>query len=78
MYPVYVVLGKGNEVPFTCRLGLNPVSTNGTGGDNPFWTHAYGNLKRPGNKVLQRFNVDPKPHEYQVGDTVVYRMKLES
>jgi hypothetical protein len=39
---------------------------------------AYGNLKRARSEVLQRFNVNRKAHEYQVGDTVLYKMRLES
>jgi len=48
-----------------------------SGGNNrSFWSQAYCNWKEAGRKVSKRFNVDRKPHKYQVGDTVLYRMKL--
>jgi len=77
--PDKLFLGRELTSPFLVRWDSTPVSTNGTGGDNPSsWTQTYGNLKRVKSKVLQRFNVDRKPHEYRVGDTVVYRLRLTS
>jgi len=77
--PDKVFLGREMKSSLLVRWDLTPISTNGTRGDNQsFWTQAYSNLKRARSKVGTRHDVDRKPHEYQVGDTVVYRMRLAS
>ena len=43
-----------------------------------FWTQAYEFLKRPKSKVAVRYNAKRKPHQYSVGDTVVYRLHVVS
>lgn len=35
-------------------------------------------MKQARNKVAKRYDVDRNPHEYQVGDTVVCRIRLAS
>jgi len=45
-------------------------------GRQSFWTQAYNNLKWARNKVVKRYDIDRKPHTYQVDDTVVYRIRL--
>jgi len=47
-------------------------------GRQSFWTQAYNHLKWARNKVAKRYDIDRNPHTYQVGDTVVYRMRLAS
>ena len=43
-----------------------------------FWTQAYQNLRRAKEKVARRYDLKRKPHRYQIGDTVVYRLNLIS
>lgn len=43
-----------------------------------FWTQAYSNLKAARDKVARRYNANRKPHEYKVGDLVMFRKNLVS
>ena len=43
-----------------------------------FWTQAYENLKRPRSKFALSYDANRKPHQYSVGDTVVYRLYVVS
>ena len=42
-----------------------------------FWETAYENLIRA-KKVAQRYNLNRRSHQYQVGDTVLYRLNVVS
>jgi hypothetical protein len=39
---------------------------------------AYKNLMQARRKVARRYDVTRKPHQFQIGDTVVYRLNLAS
>ena len=48
-------------------------------GDNQvFWEQALKNLKSARNKVARRYDVSRLPSPYQVGDMVMYRLRLDS
>ena len=42
------------------------------------WARACKNLRSANRKVARRFNEGRKPHQFRVGDTVMYRMNLVS
>jgi len=72
-------LGKELKCPLLVWWDLSPASTDGTGEANQsFWTQDYRSLKQARNKVSRRYDANRKPHQYRVGDTVVYHMKLAS
>ena len=48
------------------------------GANQSFWTQAYRNLRQARNKVARRYDANRKPRQYQVGDTVVVRLKTAS
>jgi hypothetical protein len=43
-----------------------------------FWTQAYNNLKAARDRVARRYNENRKPHQYKVGDLVMYKRNLVS
>ena len=43
-----------------------------------FWAQAYQNLRSARTRVVQRFNKGRSPHQFRVGDTVMYRKHLVS
>jgi hypothetical protein len=73
-------LGRDLGCPLGVQWKLAPEII-GEGSDEKtrlFWTRAYANLQRARRAVARRFNKDRKPHSFQVGDTVRYRLKLKS
>jgi hypothetical protein len=42
-----------------------------------FWTQVYENLKLAWSKVARRYDANRKPHQYRVGDTVVFRLNVD-
>jgi hypothetical protein len=77
--PDKLFLGREMKTPLEVRWDLSPEN-NGNGGDpdQSFWTRAYYNLKLANKRVAERYKSDRKPHQYRVGDTVVYRLNLTS
>jgi len=64
-----------------CHLGvrwdLSSVNNGDFDGRNQsFWTRAYHNLQVAGKRVARRYNQNDTPHQYCVGDTVRYQLKL--
>jgi hypothetical protein len=60
-------------------MGFVPEDIDGEGEANQaFRTRAYRNLKLASKKVSRRYESNRKPHEYNVGDTVMYRLNLVS
>ena len=43
-----------------------------------FWERTYQNLKSARKRVAQRLNKGRSPHQFRVGDTVMYRKHLVS
>ena len=43
-----------------------------------FWTQAYSNLKAARDRVAHRYNENRKPHQYKVGDLVMFKRNLVS
>ena len=79
MYPVKFLLGRELRCPLSVRWDLSPEGTDGTGEVNQsFWTQVYENLKQARSKVARRYDSNCKPHQYRVGDTVVYRLHMVS
>jgi hypothetical protein len=78
--PDKLFLGREMGCPLGVQWELTPeIIWDGTGEHNClFWTCAYANLQRARRTVARRFNQGRKPHSYQVGDTVRYRLKLVS
>ena len=48
------------------------------GSESVVWTQAYENLRKARSKVARRYDANRKPHQYRVGDTVVYRLHVVS
>jgi hypothetical protein len=72
-------LGGELKCPLLVRWDLSPLSMVGTGdATQSFWTQAYRNLRQARNKVARRYDANLKLHKYQVGDTVVFRLKVAS
>jgi len=77
--PDKLFLGTELKHPLLVRWDLFFVSTDGTGETNQsFWTQACKNLTQARKKVARRYDVNRKPYQFQVGDTVVYCMNLAS
>jgi hypothetical protein len=77
--PDKLFLGRELKSPVEVRWNLTPVYQQSTGkGEKSFWTRAYCNLRMARNKVAKRYDSCRKPHEYRVGDTVMYKMRLSS
>ena len=72
-------LGREMKSPLDIRwnLPLEKVGNNGHSNQS-FWTEAYRNLRLECKRVATRYNKDHKPHQFQVGDMVVYRLHLAS
>jgi hypothetical protein len=72
-------LGRELKSPLEVRWDLTPEYEQSTGeGEKSLWTQAYCNLRRARNKVAKRYDSCRKPHEYRVGDIVMYKMRLSS
>jgi hypothetical protein len=77
--PDKLFLGRELMCPLLVRWDLSSASTDGTGEPNQsFWKQTCKNLMQARKKVAQRYDVNRKPHQFQVGDTVVYRTNLAS
>jgi hypothetical protein len=77
--PDKLFLGRELKCPLSVRWDLSPAGTDGTEeGDHSFWTQAYENLKRARSKFARRHNASRRPHQYRVGDTVVFRVHTVS
>jgi len=77
--PDKLFLGRELKCPLAVRWDLTPES-NGAMEHMPpkFWETAYKNLIRAQRRVAHRYNSKRKPHQYQTGDTVLYRLNLVS
>jgi hypothetical protein len=65
--------------PLEVQWDLSPENIDGKGEANQaFWTQAYRNLKLASKKVARRYDSNRKPHQYNVGDTVMYHLNLVS
>jgi hypothetical protein len=64
------------KCPLEVQWDLSPENTDGEG--EAFWTKAYRNLKLASKKVARRHDSNRKPRQYNVGDTVMYRLNLVS
>jgi len=72
--PDKLFLGRELKCPLSVRWDLSSAGTDGTGeSEHSFWTQAYQNLKRARSKVARRYNALRRPHQYRVGDSVVFR-----
>ena len=49
-----------------------------SGGNQAIWTRACENLKATRRRVASRFNERRSPHQFNVGDTVMFRRNLVS
>jgi hypothetical protein len=77
--PRRLFLGREMKCPLDMRWNLSLENADDTGKANQaFWTQALRNLKLACRRVARRYNRDRKPHQYQVGDTVMYRLNLVS
>jgi len=66
-------------MPFGVRWDLSPMNNGDVDGTNQsFWTRIYRNLKLASKRVARRYNQNRKPHQYRVGETVRYQLKLSS
>ena len=75
--PDKLFLGREFKCPLIARWDLSPEKTCANERENQlFWAQAYRNLRRAKEKVARRYDLKRKPHPYQVGDTVVYRLNL--
>ena len=50
----------------------------GVSSGQSFWAQAYDNLRIARNKVADRYNLGRRPHQFKVGDTVMYKKNLVS
>jgi hypothetical protein len=77
--PDQLFLGRELGCPLSVRWDLSPE---GTGGNEEstrlFWTRAYENLKLARSKVARMYDAKRKPHQYRVGETVVFRLNIAS
>ena len=76
--PDKLLLGREMRSPLDVRWDLSPENVVVSQDNNQFWTDAYRNLQLACKKVARRYNTTHKPHTYQVGDMVVYRLNLVS
>ena len=77
--PDILFLGREMKCPLAVRWDLSPVYSGQIRNNDPnFWSEVYARLKRASSKVARRYNEGRKPHNFQVGDTVRYRLKLIS
>jgi len=77
--PDKLFLGRELKCPLSVRWDLSSVSVDGPGEPNQsFWTQAYENLMQAKSKVARRYNANRKPHQFRIGDTVIYCLNLAS
>jgi hypothetical protein len=77
--PDKLFLGRELKSPLEVRWDLTQVDEQSAGESTTlFWAQAYANLRRARNKVAKRYDRGRKPHEYRVGDIVMYKMRLAS
>ena len=77
--PDLLFLGREIKSPLVSRWDLSSMDTNAksTAGQS-FWARAYQNLRSARRKVAQRLNDGREPHQFKVGNTVMYRKHLVS
>jgi hypothetical protein len=72
-------LGRELNCPLIIRWDLSSQNINGTESEiRAFWVQSYRNLKSANKKVARRYDLKQKPHQYRVGDMVLYRLNLRS
>jgi len=77
--PDLLFLGREIKTPLETRWDLSPMDGNAKSvASQSFWEKAYQNLKSAHKRVAQRFNKGRSPHQFRVGDTVMYRKHLVS
>jgi hypothetical protein len=77
--PDKLFLGRELMSPLDVVWDLTHREVDKSDGDNQvFWEQALQNLKSARNKVARRYDVNRLPSPYQVGDMVVYRLRLDS
>jgi hypothetical protein len=77
--PDKLFLGRELGCPLSVRWDLSPVGIDGNEESTRlFWTRAYENLKLAWSKVARRYDAKRKPHQYGVGETVVFRLNIAS
>lgn len=77
--PDKLFLGREMRSPLEVRWDLSPKNTGNIEDPNQSsWTQAHRNLKLASKRVAKRYVMNRKPHQYKVGDLVVYRLNLAS
>jgi len=77
--PDLLFLGREIKSPLETRWDLSSMDTNAKSmAGQSFWAQAYQNLRSARKRVAQRFNKGRNPHQFRVGDTVMYRKHLVS
>jgi hypothetical protein len=60
-------------------VGFIPEGFDNAGESNQlYWTQVYKNLKLDRSRVACMYNANRRPHRYQVGDAVVFRLNVVS
>jgi len=77
--PDLLFLGRKIRSPLDSRGDLPSLEVDvKSGEDQALWTRACENLKAARRRVARRFNERCSPHQYNVGDTVMYKRNLLS
>jgi len=77
--PDLLFLGREIKTPLETRRDLSSMDGNAKSvASQSFWAQAYQNLRSARKRVAQRFNKGRSPHQFRVGDTVMYRKHLVS
>jgi hypothetical protein len=77
--PDKLCLGRELRCPLPVRWDLSPEGFDNAGDSNQLYrTHPYKNSKLARSKVTSRYNANRRPHRYEVGDTVVFRLNVVS
>jgi hypothetical protein len=77
--PDKLFLWRELRCPLKTQWNLAPENTpDDEAQQRLFWKEAYQHLVWAKKKVAQRYNLQRNPHQYQVGDTVMYRLNLTS
>jgi hypothetical protein len=73
--PDRLFLGRELKCPLITRWDLTTVNAeNADGASRAFWMKAYENLMLATKKVARRYDLNRKPHQFRVGDVVMYRL----
>jgi hypothetical protein len=77
--PDKLFLGRELRDPLQVRWNLTTLNVDG-GGDElkSFWAKAYSNLVQAKKRTALWYNLNCKPHRFDVGDMVMYRLNLVS